>query len=337
MTHRPFGAAIFGCDGARLSADERAFFADANPFGFILFDRNLETPDQIRALTADLRDCVGWAAPVFIDQEGGRVQRLRAPLATDWLPPLDHVALLGLNAAEGMRLRYHIIAHELRALGIDANCAPMLDVARPETHPFLRNRCCGSQVDQVVSIGRAVVDGLEQGGVFPVIKHIPGHGLAQMDSHLDLPRIAAPADTLTAIDFAAFRPFADVAMGMTAHLVYSAFGETGPATTSPAMIHRIREEMGFAGLLMTDDIGMQALSGSVPERGAASLQAGCDVILHCNGDLPERIALMDRIGAMSPASQTRAEAALARRPEPQDVDIAALKAKLAQLEQGHEA
>ncbi len=337
MTSKPFGAAIFGCDGARLSPDERAFFADANPFGFILFDRNLENPEQIRTLTTDLRDAVGWTAPIFIDQEGGRVQRLRAPLATDWLPPLDHVEILGSNAEEGMRLRYRIIAHELMALGIDANCAPMLDVARSETHPFLRNRCYGSNLDQVVKIGRAVVDGHEQGGVFPVIKHIPGHGLAQMDSHLDLPRIDAPAETLNDIDFAAFQPFADVAMGMTAHLVYSAFGETGPATTSPSMIRRIRDNLGFAGLLMTDDIGMQALSGTVAERGAVSIAAGCDVILHCNGDLAERIALMERIGTMPTASQHRAEAALARRTQPQDVDIAALTAKLAELEQGRGA
>jgi beta-N-acetylhexosaminidase len=337
VSQKPFGAAIFGCDGARLSADERAFFAEANPFGFILFDRNLETPDQIRTLTANLRDAVGWKAPIFIDQEGGRVQRLRAPLATDWLPPLDHVQLLGPNAEEGMRLRYRIIAHELMSLGIDANCAPMLDVARPETHTFLRNRCYGSNLDQVVKIGRAVVEGHMQGGVFPVIKHIPGHGLAQMDSHLDLPRIDVSAETLDSIDFAAFRPFADVAMGMTAHLVYSAFDETGPATTSPGMIQRIREDIGFTGLLMTDDIGMQALLGTVPERGAASMRAGCDVILHCNGDLAERIALMDRIGTMPAPSQARAEAALATRTEPQDVDIVALTAKLAALEQGHSA
>lgn len=329
----PFGAAIFGCDGARLSPDERRFFGEANPFGFILFDRNLETADQIRALTSDLRDTVGWNAPIFIDQEGGRVQRLRAPLATDWLPPLDHVARLGGNAAAGMALRYEIIARELRDLGIDANCAPMLDVARPQTHPFLRNRCYGSDLALVVEIGRAVAEGCTAGGVFPVIKHIPGHGLAQMDSHLDLPRIDVPAETLDSIDFAAFRPFADVAMGMTAHLVYSAFGETGPATTSPGMIRRIRDDLGFTGLLMTDDIGMQALSGSVPERGAASIAAGCDVILHCNGNLAERIALLDRIGPMTAASQTRAEAALNSRPVPRDVDIATLKAKLHALEQ----
>ncbi len=337
MTSTPFGAAIFGCDGLRLSLDERAFFADANPFGFILFDRNLDNADQIRALTSDLRAAVGWNAPIFIDQEGGRVQRLRAPLATDWLPPLDHVEMLGPNAEKGMRLRYRVIAHELMALGIDANCAPMLDVARPETHRFLRNRCYGSNLDQVVKIGRAVVDGHDQGGVFPVIKHIPGHGLAQMDSHLDLPRIDVPADMLDSIDFAAFRPFSDVAMGMTAHLVYKAFGETGPATTSASMIRRIRDDLGFTGLLMTDDIGMQALSGTVPERGAASMAAGCDVILHCNGDLAERIALMDRIGAMPEPSQARAEAALARRTSPDDVDIDALKAKLAELEQGRGA
>jgi beta-N-acetylhexosaminidase len=189
----------------------------------------------------------------------------------------------------------------------------------------------------VVKIGRAVVHGHLDGGVFPVLKHIPGHGLAQMDSHLDLPRIDVAEDVLTAIDFAAFRPFSDVAMGMTAHLVYRAFGETGPATTSPTMIQRIRTDLGFAGLLMTDDISMQALSGTVPDRGAASMQAGCDVILHCNGDLPERIALMNRVGTMPDASQMRADAAIASRTHPQDVDIAALTAKLAELEQGRSA
>lgn len=337
MSHAAFGAAIFGCDGPRLTAAERRFFAEAHPFGFILFDRNLDTADQIRALTSDLRDAVGWEAPIFIDQEGGRVQRLRPPLATQWMPPLDHVAQLGKNAVDGMRLRYRIIAHELMAVGIDANCAPMLDVARPVTHPFLRNRCYGSDCATVTAIGRAVAEGLMQGGVFPVIKHIPGHGLAQMDSHLHLPRIDAPAEVLDSVDFAAFRPFADIAMGMTAHLVYSALGESGPATTSPGMIRRIRDDLGFRGLLMTDDISMQALSGTVPDRGAASLAAGCDVILHCNGDLAERIALMERIGRMSDASQRRAEAALATRTRPTDVDIAALAAKLAELEQGRDA
>ena len=246
---------------------------------------------------------------------------------------MDHVTLLGQHAAEGMALRYQIIALELRDLGIDANCAPMLDIARPDTHPFLRNRCYGSDLDTVVTVGRAVVDGCLGGGVFPVVKHIPGHGLARMDSHLDLPTIDASEESLNAIDFAAFRPFADVAMGMTAHLVYSALGETGPATTSETMISRIRTDIGFSGLLMTDDISMQALSGSIPERGEASINAGCDVILHCNGDLSERIALMNRIGAMSEASQSRAEAALATRPTAQDVDIRTLKAKLAALEQ----
>ena len=262
------------------------------------------------------------------------MQRARPPLATEWLPPYDHVQLLGKNAEAGMRMRHRIIAHELLELGIDANCAPMLDVARSDTHPFLRNRCYGSSLDQVVNIGRAVHDGLLTGGVYPVLKHIPGHGLARMDSHLELPRIDAPEDTLNEIDFAAFIPFADSARGMTAHLVYTALGETEPATRSPSMIQLIRKEIGFSGLLMTDDISMNALSGTVPERGFAALAAGCDVILHCNGDLAERVALMDRIGTMSKDSQTRAEAALNRRPKPDDVDIAALKAKLRELEQG---
>ncbi|WP_246107374.1 glycoside hydrolase family 3 N-terminal domain-containing protein [Puniceibacterium confluentis] len=329
MTSR-FGAAILGCAGPRLSGAERRFFGDVNPFGFILFNRNLEDGDQIRALCADLRAAVGWQAPVFIDQEGGRVQRLRPPLARDWPAPLDHVAQYGNHAGRAMYLRYRIIAAELLALGIDGNCAPMLDVARPETHAFLRNRCYGETVARVVEIGRAVAQAHLDGGVLPVVKHIPGHGLAQLDSHLALPRITAAADTLHAVDFAAFTPFSDLPLGMTAHLVYDAF-DGQPATTSARMMRMIREDLGFAGMIMTDDISMQALSGTIPERGAASLAAGCDIVLHCNGDMSEMLPLMRRIGHLSDAAQTRAEAALAARPQAPEVDIAALAAQLEAL------
>ena len=324
------GAAILGCAGTALSAEERAFFRGANPFGFILFDRNIASAGQLRSLTASLREAVGRDAPVFIDQEGGRVQRLRPPLARSWTPPLDFVADYGALALRAMYLRYRIIAAELRGYGIDGNCAPTLDVARPTTHAVLRNRCYGSSLGTVVAVGRAVAQALLDGGVLPVIKHMPGHGLAEIDSHLDLPRVTAGRETLESLDFAAFRPFADMPLGMTAHLVFDAY-DTRPATISTRMISYIRGSLGFDGLLMTDDISMQALSGTVAQRGASALAAGCDVVLHCNGDLAEMTDLMDRAGAMSDAAQQRAEAALARRVTPPDVDIAALAADLEAL------
>ena len=279
-----FGAAILAPSGLRLTAEERRLFTDTDPYGFILFARNLESGDQIRALTADLRDAVGRDAPIFIDQEGGRVQRLRAPLATDWEPPRDFAERHGTAAAEAMYLRYRITAAELRGYGIDGNCAPMLDVARPDTHKFLKNRCYGSDLPRVLELGRAVARAHLDGGVLPVMKHMPGHGLAQLDSHLSLPRIDTDPVTLMQTDFAAFKPFSDLPLGMTAHLVFSEF-DPAPATISPRMIGLIRDEIGFGGLLMTDDISMEALSGRVADRAAAAIAAGCDVVLHCNGDL----------------------------------------------------
>ncbi|ETW14329.1 beta-hexosaminidase NagZ [Roseivivax marinus] len=325
-----FGAAILGCAGTRLSGAEKLFFRDVTPFGFILFARNIEDADQVRALCAELREAAGHEAPIFIDQEGGRVQRLRPPLARDWPAPLDHVRAYGDQAEQAMYLRYRIIAAELRDLGIDGNCAPMLDVAEPGTHRFLRNRCYGESVDRVVAVGQAVARGLDEGGVLPVIKHIPGHGRARLDSHLDLPVIEAGREALDAVDFAAFRPFADMALGMTAHLVYRAIDDA-PATVSEGMIHLIREDIGFGGLLMTDDISMEALSGTVAERGRASLDAGCDVVLHCNGEMTEMLALMRRAGEMSDIAQRRAEAALASRRAPPDADIEELAAELEAL------
>lgn len=328
---RRFGAAILGCEGPRLSTEERRFFAEAQPFGFILFQRNLETADQIRALTSALRDSVGWDAPVFIDQEGGRVQRLRPPLARDWLPPLDDVARFGDHAAQAMALRYRIICAELLLFGIDGNCSPALDVARPDTHPVLRNRLYGSDPRTVARIGRAVAEAHLASGVLPVVKHIPGHGRGTLDSHLELPRVSAPRAELDAVDFAAFRALSDLPLGMSAHLVFEDIDPDRPATVSPVMIRLIREEIGFGGFLMTDDISMEALSGTVAERGAAAIAAGCDAVLHCNGKLPEMRALMEHVGKMDPQAQARAEAALAcRRPAP-EVDIAALEADLEAL------
>lgn len=324
------GAAIFGCEGLRLSSEEKDFFSQVSPFGFILFARNIDTGEQIKALCDDLRGAVGWDAPIFIDQEGGRVQRLRAPLVTDWLPPLDDVARYGANAVLAMRLRSQIIGLEQRAFGIDGNCAPMLDVARATTHPFLRNRCYGESVELVTQIGLAVQQGLMDAGVLPVIKHLPGHGLAQLDSHLELPRISGPKASLDHVDFAAFKPFANAPLGMTAHLVFEEI-DPQPATISETMIRLIRDEIGFGGLLMTDDIGMEALSGGPGDRAGASLDAGCDVVLHCNGKMPEMQAVAAELTELQGAARKRADLALASRQSPLSEDIAALHDALAEV------
>jgi beta-N-acetylhexosaminidase len=329
----PFGACILDAEGLRLTAEEKRFFADADPFGFILFARNIDTPDQVRALCAEMRDAVGRDAPITIDQEGGRVQRLRSPIWRDWLPPLEHVAVAGPHAEEALYLRYRIIASELRDLGIDSNCAPLVDVAGPETHDFLKNRCYGFDPGTVARLGRAVADGLMDGGVLPVLKHIPGHGRAVVDSHLDLPVVGAAHRDLSEVDFLPFKSLNDLPMGMTAHLVYSAIDDR-PATTSPVMMRIIRDEIGFNGLVMTDDISMKALKGSLTDIARASLNAGCDVVLLCNATLEERRAVADVSGWLSPAGLARAERAMEARRIPDEVDIRALEAKLDQLING---
>lgn len=328
------GAHIMGCAGPGLSGDEAAFFRDADPWGFILFDRNLQDAPQIRRLTAALRDSVGRDAPILIDQEGGRVQRLRPPLAQEWPAPLDHVRTLNGNAERGLWLRYRLIAAELRDYGIDVNCAPIADIASDATHPVLLNRCYGTSRDAVVPLARAVADGLLAGGVLPVLKHIPGHGRATADSHLELPRVETPAADLSATDFAAFRALSDLPLGMTAHVVYSALDDRA-ATVAPPLFAAIRGEMDFDGLLMSDDISMSALHGGIADRAAAAIEAGCDVILHCNGDLAEMQAVAAAAGRMSPAAARRADAALARRTAPDGNDPQALAAELATLGGGH--
>ena len=320
---------IFGCEGLRLSPAEKRFFRAVRPFGFILFSRNIDSADQIRALCDDLRGCVDHDAPILLDQEGGRVQRLRPPLARDWLPPLAHVRQAGENAARAMYLRSRITAAEMRALGIDCNCAPLVDVAVDSTAEFLKNRCYGVDAQEVSRIGRATAKGLMDGGVLPVVKHIPGHGRATQDSHLALPVVTAGRDDLTR-DFAPFKALKDLPMAMTAHVVYQAL-DAAPATTSPVMIDLIRNEIGFEGLLMTDDLSMRALHGPMHARARASLRAGCDVILHCNGEMAEMRAIAEAAGDMTQPAQTRAQMVLAAGRVPQPVDIAALTSELESL------
>ena len=328
-----FGATILDAEGTRLSADEKRFFREADPFAFILFARNLETPEQIRALCTEMREAVGRDAPITIDQEGGRVQRLRPPMARDWLPPLDFVHQAGDHAEEAMYLRHRLIAADLRQYGIDSNCAPLVDVATEETHPFLKNRCDGTDPATVARLGRAAADGMLAGGVLPVVKHIPGHGRATSDSHFDLPRVTAPRRSLALQDYAPFAALNDLPMAMTAHVVYEAM-DSEPATLSPTMIAAIRHEIGFDGLLMTDDISMKALKGDLAELSSRSIAAGCDVVLLCNASLDERRAVSEAAGRMGSEAQKRAEAVLAARHTPDEVDIPALEAKLISLLNG---
>ena len=327
-------AAILGCDGPRLTPDERRFFAEAQPWGFILFARNILSPDQVLRLTDGLRDAVGRDAPVLIDQEGGRVQRMGPPHWRQWLPPLDQVDRAGADAARAMYLRYRIIADELRAVGIDVNCAPCCDIAEPGTHAVLRNRCYGTDPATVTDAARGVAEGLMDGGVLPVIKHMPGHGRALVDSHLSLPGVAEDAATLRDWDFAPFRALSSMPMAMTAHIVYAALDPDNPATTSPAVHRLLREDLGFTGLLMTDDISMQALRGDLAQRSAAAIAAGCDLVLHCNGHLDEMRQVVATAGALSSAGQLRAQAALAARRAPRPIDIAAAEAELETLLNG---
>ncbi len=334
MTAPGRGAAIFGCLATALDPGEAAFFRAADPLGFILFARNIETPDQLRRLTADLRAAVGRDAPVFVDQEGGRVQRLRAPHWREWDPPLTVVERHGDRAAAVLSLRYRIIAAELRAVGIDANCAPCLDLARAGTHAFLRNRCLGSDPGPVAALGRAVAEAHLAGGVLPVIKHIPGHGRALTDSHHALPHTDAEPAELRATDFAAFRALADLPVAMTGHIVFDRIAPGEPATTSPAILRLIRQEIGFQGLLITDDLSMQALSGDLGTRAAAARAAGCDIALHCSGNRAEMEAVASAAGPLDPAGTERAIRALSMRRAAPQVDIAALEADLRAIEGG---
>lgn len=327
---RPFGATILDAAGLELSVEEKAFFRDVRPFGFILFGRNIDSPDQLRALCDEMREAAGHDAVITIDQEGGRVQRMRGPHWRDWMPPLEMAERAGDQATTAFYLMYRIIAHELASVGIDSNCAPLIDVASAKTHPFLRNRCYGDTPGQVAAIGRAVSDALLAGGVLPVMKHMPGHGRATLDSHHNLPRVDARRIDLEAVDFAPFRSLRDLPMGMTAHLVYHALADT-PATLSPEVMRLIREDIGFDNLVMTDDISMKALQMTPAESTRAALAAGCDVALFCNGSLDERRAVAAAAGEMTPAAQTRALRAMDARQSPDDVDIDALSAQLETL------
>ena len=319
-------ALITDVAGVALTPQERAFLRDADPWGFIVFKRNVETRDQLRALVASMREAVGRAdAPVLVDQEGGRVQRLGPPHWPAYPPGAHYGALYDRDPQAGLaaaRLGARLIATDLAEVGITVDCLPLADVPVSEADPVIGNRAYGTRADKVAAIAAAVAEGLMQGGVLPVLKHLPGHGRATADSHHRLPVVATDRATLEKTDFAAFRPLAGLPMGMTAHVVFSSIDPVAPATTSVTMVREvIRGHIGFDGLLMSDDLSMNALSGTLAERARATLVAGCDVVLHCNGTLEARREAADACPPRSGEAKRRADAALAawRAPAPFDV------------------
>lgn len=321
-------ALILGCAGTQLSPDEAAFFREADPWGLILFRRNVVDPDQVRRLTADFRAVVGRPdAPVLVDQEGGRVQRLGPPLWPKY-PPARAFSRIAANdpfvGREMARLGARLMAADLNAVGITVDCAPVLDVPVAGAHDVIGDRAFSQDPREVANLGRAVAEGLIAGGVLPVIKHVPGHGRAGADSHLDLPVVDASLESLSASDFLPFRTLTDMPLAMTAHVVYTAVDRRGPATTSRKVMQGIvRGHLAYDGLMMTDDLSMKALAGTLAERARASYTAGCDVVLHCNGRLDEMVEIAGEARALSGRSRRRAEAALARiRHEPDPFDAA---------------
>ena len=325
MASRAF---ITGLSGATVTPDEREFLRQTQPWGLILFKRNINSPHQAYSLIDEFRNAVGFRAPVLIDQEGGRVQRLGPPQWPVYPPGAVYGRLYAKDAAAGLaaaRLGARLIAQDLNRLGIDVDCLPLADVPTATADPVIGDRAYGTTPEQVAAIAGAIAEGLLAGGVLPVLKHLPGHGRAAADSHLRLPVVDTARVDLEATDFAAFRPLNRLPMGMTAHVVFSAIDPVAPATTSATIVSQvIRDGIGFEGLLMSDDVSMGALSGTLGERSRAALAAGCDVVLHCNGRLDEMQEVAAAVPPLSGAALRRAEAALAarREPEPLEVDAA---------------
>lgn len=329
----PVSAFICGCAGLSLTAWERRFLREAQPWGLILFKRNVDNPAQLAALTASFRDAVSRAdAPVLIDQEGGRVQRLGPPHWPVYPSAASYLKTAGTRegAAKLVRLTAQLMATDLVAVGINVDCLPVLDVTYADSHRVIGDRAYGSDPAAIARLGRAAADGLLSAGILPVMKHLPGHGRALADSHLELPVVTASRAELEASDFLPFMANADLPIGMSAHVIYPVLDPEHPATTSPVVIREIiRKRIGFDGLLLSDDLSMQALSGTLRERAEAALAAGIDVVLHCNGNPDE----MQEVAAVSPAltgrALARAEAALARLTRPlTDFDPVDARARL---------
>ncbi|HET7083308.1 MAG TPA: beta-N-acetylhexosaminidase [Rhizomicrobium sp.] len=328
--------AIYGCAGLTLSAQEQDFFRQTRPWGFILFARNISDSGQVHALVDQLRGTVDDAkAPVLIDQEGGRVARLTPP---HWRerPPAARFGQLYTDNAEAAReasyLNARLIAHDLANLGINVDCLPVLDVPVPGSHDIIGDRAFAHDPATVIALGRAQIEGLLDGGVLPVMKHIPGHGRAGADSHLARPRVSARKEELSASDFVTFRSLDQCPIAMTAHVVYESIDPQRPATTSPKVIRDvIRGEIGFDGLLMSDDLSMKALDGPLSVRASKAQFAGCDLVLHCNGDMEEMRSVASEVKPLEGTALKRSEQALAQLSAPSPFDPAAAEARLATL------
>lgn len=314
-------ALILDCEGARPTADEKALYRDADPWGFILFARHCPSADDVAALCAELRDCVGREAPILIDQEGGRVARLKPPVFPAHPAPATFGRLWRLDpkkAVEAARLNAMLIGRMCSAVGVNVNCAPMLDVPQPDSdRTVIGDRAIATHVDQVIALGRATIDGLVEGGVLPVIKHMPGHGRATVDSHYGLPHVVASRRDLRETDFPPFRALNDAPIGMTAHIVYEAFDRERCGTMSKTIIDDvIRGEIGFDGLLVTDDLKMKALGGPVGARVSDAIAAGADIACCCNFSLAEMIEAAEAAPLLAGKPLERAEKALSRAPKP---------------------
>jgi len=331
-------AFITGVAGPALTAAERQFLKETQPWGLIIFKRNVVDAPSLRRLVDEFRVMVGRDAPVLIDQEGGRVQRLGPPHWPTYPPGAAYGALYDQDRDAGLaaaRLGARLMAADLTAVGIDVDCAPLADVPVPGADPIVGDRAYGTEPDKVAAIAGAIATGLADGGILPVLKHIPGHGRATADSHHRLPAVDTDSATLNATDFAAFRPLAALPMAMTAHVVFTAFDPLAPATTSATIVRDvIRDSIGFKGLLMSDDISMGALSGSLGERTGAALAAGCDMVLHCNGNMPEMLAVAAATPLLAGQAARRAAAALAMRQAAKPIELAAARVEFRNLMAG---
>ncbi|HSP24007.1 MAG TPA: beta-N-acetylhexosaminidase [Saliniramus sp.] len=325
-------ATIFGCSGMTLSSAERDFFREAQPWGFIVFKRNIDNPEQLRALTGEMREAVGWNAPILVDQEGGRVQRMRPPHWPSYPPGRAYNnPAIPLGEREALaRLGARLIARDLIDVGITVDCLPVLDVPSPGAHDIIGDRSYADDPQTVAQIGRAAALGLLDEGVLPVVKHIPGHGRAGVDSHFSLPVVDASLAELVAHDFAPFRMLNDLPLGMTAHVVYTAIDPDDCATNSRRVIDEIiRGHIGFDGLLMSDDLGMKALGGSFASRSKALFAAGCDLALHCSGDMAEMQEVAANAPLLDGKALERANRAIARlEPARTDFDPVDARARL---------
>jgi beta-N-acetylhexosaminidase len=328
-------AVIYGIKGTGLGKDEADFFKDIKPYGYILFARNIESPEQVKRVIGELKSLGGDdRLPILIDQEGGRVARLKPPHWRKYPPAATFASLAASDKNEAVRAVYcnaRLIAQELYELGITVDCAPVADLPVAGAHDVIGDRAFGYDAQQVITLAQAQADGLMDGGIVPVLKHIPGHGRALCDSHHDLPVVEESLEILQQTDFVPFRALANLPMAMTAHVLYNAIDKNNLGTVSPTVIRLIREDIGFSGLLMSDDISMKAMKGSFAERARDALKAGCDVVLHCNGDMKEMVEIARGVTPLSGLAFARAGDAMRKVGGPKEFDVAEATALISDI------